>query len=197
MEKGSGCRGRQHGWFWQRGRNIGRTIEGRDVGARNRLGHRHGGKEVFIGILGSAEKLTDEMYKWSDEKLAEEMRLHLQTKSYLIVMDDMWIRGPWDDLKMAFPKNNNRSRILLTSRNKEVAVHANPYNLPHFLRFLNNVGSWEPLERVFRKESCPPELEVHGKQFTKECCGLPLAIVLIVGLLVKKRENVRMVGESG
>ncbi|KAL7000815.1 hypothetical protein U1Q18_001965 [Sarracenia purpurea var. burkii] len=87
---------------------------------------------------------------------------------------------------MAFPKNNNRSRILLSSRNREVAVHANPYNLPHFLRFLNNDGSWEPLERVFRKESCPLELEVLGKQIAKECCGLPLAIVLIVGLLMKK-----------
>ncbi|KAL7000816.1 hypothetical protein U1Q18_001966 [Sarracenia purpurea var. burkii] len=112
------------------------------------------GDLVFIGILSYVEKLTDEMYKWSDERLDEEMRLHLKTKRYLIVMDDMGIRGPWGDLKMAFPKNNNRSKILLTSRNKEVAVYANPYNLPHFLRFLNNAGSWEPLERVFRKESC-------------------------------------------
>ncbi|KAL7000813.1 hypothetical protein U1Q18_001963 [Sarracenia purpurea var. burkii] len=77
----------------------------------------YSGKDVFIGIFSSVEKLTDEMYKWSDERLAEEMRLHLQTKRYLIVMDDMWIRGPSDDLEMAFPKNINRSRILLTSRN--------------------------------------------------------------------------------
>ncbi|KAL7000826.1 hypothetical protein U1Q18_001976 [Sarracenia purpurea var. burkii] len=129
-----------------------------------------------------------------------ESKLHRNdTKRYLIVMDDMWIRGHRDDFKMAFPKNNNRSEILLTSRNREVTVHAkpyNPYNLPHFLRFLNNDGSWKPLERVFRKESCPPELEVFGKQIAKECCGLPLAIVLIVGLLMKK-ENMRMVGKSG
>ncbi|KAL7000810.1 hypothetical protein U1Q18_001960 [Sarracenia purpurea var. burkii] len=127
----------------------------------------YSGNEVFIGILSYVEKLADEMFKWSDERLAEEMCLHLQTKRYIIVMDDMWIRGPWDDLIMAFPKNNNRSRILLTIRNREVALHDNPYNLPHFLRFLYNDGSWEPLERVFRKESCPPELEVLGKQIAK------------------------------
>ncbi|KAL7000811.1 hypothetical protein U1Q18_001961 [Sarracenia purpurea var. burkii] len=93
---------------------------------------------------------------------------------------------------MAFPKNNNSSGILLTSRNRKVAVHAkpyNPYNLPHFLRFLNNDGSWEPLERVFRKESCPLELEVLAKQIAKKCCGLPLAIMLIVGLLMKKQKT--------
>ncbi|KAL7000829.1 hypothetical protein U1Q18_001979 [Sarracenia purpurea var. burkii] len=131
-------------------------------------------QEVFIGILSSVEKLTDEMYKWSDERLAEEMRLHLQTKRYLIVMADMWIRGPWDDLKMVFPKNNNRNRILLISRNKEVAVHANPYNLPHFLRFLNNVGSWEPLERVSKgnlpsRAGCSWKANCKGMMWATAC----------------------------
>ncbi|KAL7000822.1 hypothetical protein U1Q18_001972 [Sarracenia purpurea var. burkii] len=145
-------------------------------------------KEVFLDILSSVHKLTDEMYKWSDERLAEELRLHLQTRRYLIVMDDVWTTGAWDDLKMAFPKNNNRSRILLTSRNREVAVHAN--SPPYFLRFLNNDESWELLEKkVFRKESCPPELEDLGKQIAKECCGLPLAIVVIAGLLMKKEKT--------
>ncbi|KAL7000840.1 hypothetical protein U1Q18_001990 [Sarracenia purpurea var. burkii] len=69
--------------------NTGQTIEESDVGARN----HHRGKEVFIGILSSVEKLTGEMHKWSDERIAEELRLHLQTKRYLIVMDDVWIRG--------------------------------------------------------------------------------------------------------
>ncbi|KAI8538758.1 hypothetical protein RHMOL_Rhmol09G0128900 [Rhododendron molle] len=65
-------------------------------------------KEVFLGILNSINKLTDEMYKWSDEKLAEELRVHLHCGRYLIVIDDVWTKGAWDDLKMAFPKNNNK-----------------------------------------------------------------------------------------
>ncbi|KAL7000757.1 hypothetical protein U1Q18_001909, partial [Sarracenia purpurea var. burkii] len=146
-------------------------------------------KEVFIGILSSIEKVTEEMHKWSDERLVEEMCLHLQTRRYIIVMDDVWTRGAWDDLKMAFPKNNNRSRILLTSRNREIAIHANPYSLPHFLHFINNDESWELLKKMFRKENCPIELEVLGKQIAKELCGLPLAIVVIAGLLMKKEKT--------
>ncbi|CAL5427990.1 unnamed protein product [Camellia sinensis] len=128
-------------------------------------------KEVFLGILGSLDQLTDEMYRWNDDRLADELRGHLQTGRYLIVMDDVWTREAWEDLKMAFPNNNNRSRILLTSRNIRVAIHANPdrNSPPHHLRFL-----------------CPSELVDLGKQIAKECGGLPLAIVVIAGHLMKK-----------
>ncbi|CAL5427998.1 unnamed protein product [Camellia sinensis] len=146
-------------------------------------------KEVFLGILGSLDKLTDEMYRWNGEKLADELRGHLQTGRYLIVMDDVWTIEAWDHLKMAFPKNNNRSRILLTSRNTEVAIHANPdtNSPPHPLRFLNEDESWELLEKkVFRRERCPSELVDLGKKIAKECGGLPLATVVIAGLLMKK-----------
>ncbi|CAL5427992.1 unnamed protein product [Camellia sinensis] len=146
-------------------------------------------KEVFLGILGSLDQLTDEMYRWNDDRLADELRGHLQTGRYLIVMDDVWTREAWEDLKMAFPNNNNRSRILLTSRNTGVAIHANPdrNSPPHHLRFLNEDESWELLEKkVFRRERCPSELVDLGKQIAKECGGLPLAIVVIAGHLMKK-----------
>ncbi|PSR88102.1 Late blight resistance protein like [Actinidia chinensis var. chinensis] len=144
-------------------------------------------KDVFLDILSSLDKLTDEMYRWSDERLAEVLRGHLQSGRYLVVIDDVWTKDAWDDLKMAFPKNNDRSKILLTSRNREVANHANPDRLPHNLRFLTDDESWELLEKkVFRKENCPSELVDLGKKIAKECGGLPLAIVVIAGLLMKR-----------
>ncbi|KAL7181010.1 hypothetical protein ACSBR1_039967 [Camellia fascicularis] len=46
--------------------------------------------------------------------------------------------------------------------------------------------SWELLQRkVFQNESCPPELIGIGKQIMEKCEGLPLAIVVIAGLLAK------------
>uniref|UniRef100_A0AAU7LKH8 NLR required for cell death 0 n=1 Tax=Actinidia chinensis TaxID=3625 RepID=A0AAU7LKH8_ACTCH len=144
-------------------------------------------KDVFLAILSSLDKLTDEMYRWSDERLAEVFRRHLQSGRYLIVIDDVWTNDAWDDLKMAFPENNDRSKILLTSRNREVAIHAYPDRPPHNLRFLTDDESWELLEKkVFRKENCPSELVDLGKKIAKECGGLPLAIVVIAGLLMKK-----------
>ncbi|XP_052206156.1 putative late blight resistance protein homolog R1A-10 [Diospyros lotus] len=146
-------------------------------------------KEVFLGILSSLDMLADEMHRWSAEKLADELRVILQRGRYLVVLDDVWTKGAWDDLKMAFPKNNNKSRILLTSRNNEVAIHATDRN-PYLLRFLNDDESWELLEKkVFRKEKCPPELKDLGRGIAKECGGLPLAIVVIAGLLMKKEKT--------
>lgn len=147
-------------------------------------------KEVFLGILDSLGLITDEMYKMNDEKLAGELFSHLRSKRYLVVIDDVWTMEAWDDLQMAFPKTASGSRILLTTRNTEVALHANPEGLPHHLRFLTHEESWELLsKKVFRKGSCPLELEDIGLQIAKKCYGLPLAIVVVSGLLLKKEKT--------
>lgn len=88
---------------------------------------------------------------------------------------------------MAFPNQNYGSRILLTSRNTDVALIANPDSLPHHLKFLNDDESWELLStKVFRKGSCPFELVELGETIARKCYGLPLAIVVVAGLLLKK-----------
>lgn len=147
-------------------------------------------KEVFLGILDSLGLIIDEMYKMNDEKLAGELFSHLRRKRYLVVIDDVWTLEAWDDLQMAFPKTASGSRILLTTRNTEVALHANPEGLPHHLCFLTREESWELLsKKVFRKGSCPLELEDIGLQIAKKCYGLPLAIVVVSGLLLKKEKT--------
>lgn len=147
-------------------------------------------KEIFLGILDSLSLITDEMYKMNDEKLAGELLSHLRSKRYLVVIDDVWTMEAWDDLKMAFPKTASGSRILLTTRNTEVALHANPEGPPHHLRFLTHEESWELLsKKVFRKGICPLELEDIGLQIAKKCYGLPLAIVVVSGLLLKKEKT--------
>ncbi|KAA8529828.1 hypothetical protein F0562_034368 [Nyssa sinensis] len=155
--------------------------------AWNYVSQEYNRREVFLGILNCVTQLTDDMQKMSDDKLAEYVRAQLQGQRYMIVLDDVWTKNAWDDLKIAFPNNNNRSRILLTSRNRDVAVHANPDCEPHHLRFLTDDESWELLQKkVFRKGSCPSELETLGKQIARRCFGLPLAIVVIAGLLLNK-----------
>ncbi|KAL7163282.1 hypothetical protein ACSBR2_039388 [Camellia fascicularis] len=87
---------------------------------------------------------------------------------------------------MYFPNDNNGSRVMFTSRLKEVAMHASPDCHPHCLRPLTEEESWELLQRkVFQNKSCPPQLIEIRKQIMKRCEGLPLAIVVIAGLLAK------------
>ncbi|XP_073148137.1 putative disease resistance RPP13-like protein 3 [Henckelia pumila] len=147
-------------------------------------------REVFLSILESLGLTTDQMFKMSDEWLSEELCKHLRYNRYLIVIDDVWTKEAWDDIRMAFPNTNLRSRILLTTRNRDVALDANPSGPPHNLRFLTDRESWELLRgKTFPKTSCPSELVDLGKQIARKCYGLPLAIVVVSGLLLKKEKT--------
>jgi hypothetical protein len=117
----------------------------------------------------------------------------LKGKRYLVVMDDIWRTEVWDEVSSVFPINSNGSRILITSRNKEVALHASLSPPYYLLPFLNDNESWELLrKKVFRGEICPPELESLGKQIAKGCCGLPLSIVVLAGILANKEKSIHM-----
>lgn len=151
------------------------------------MSQQYSRREVFLDILDAIGSKTEQMYTMSDDRLGEELCGRLKNNSYLIVMDDVWTNDAWDDIRMAFPNTNCGSRILLTSRNTDVAKHANPYSEPHQLRFLTNEESWELLcRKVFREGTCPPDLEDLGQCIAQKCYGLPLAIVVVSGLLSKK-----------
>ncbi|KAD7117598.1 hypothetical protein E3N88_04866 [Mikania micrantha] len=157
-------------------------------------------KEVLFGILGSLVPSSDLNFSMNEEMIVEEICKQLNGRRYLIVLDDVWTPDAWNDLKKAFPNQDCGSRILLTSRNTDVALIANPDAHPHHLRFLNENESFELLcRKVFRKKSCPSELDELGRTIAKNCAGLPLAIVVIAGLLLKKdktRDLWRKVAEN-
>ncbi|KAG6405585.1 hypothetical protein SASPL_133176 [Salvia splendens] len=68
-----------------------------------------------------------------------------------------------------------------------VAKHANPNAEPHNLRFLNPDESWRLLQRkALGSENCPDELVRDGRHIANVCRGLPLAIVVIGGVLLEK-----------
>ncbi|CAL5430382.1 unnamed protein product [Camellia sinensis] len=157
--------------------------------------------DMLLDILRSVNVVfTDEIKNMTNENLGEMLYKQLKGKRYLIVIDDLWDIGAWVDLKMYFPNDNNGSRVMFTSRLKELPIHTSPDCHPHCLRFLTEEESWELLQRkVFQNESCPPELIGFGKQIMKKCEGLPLAIVVIAGLLVKNiktQESWKQVAQS-
>ncbi|KAI3454371.1 hypothetical protein Pfo_011034 [Paulownia fortunei] len=144
-------------------------------------------KDVFLAILREFTRLTEDMYRKSDQELAQLVAAQLERGKFLIVMDDVWTTEDWVKLKIALPKSNKMGKVLITSRHEEVARYANRDRHPHNLRFLTQEESWLLLRlEVFGKPECPSELEVLGKLIAQQCDGLPLAIVVIGGILVKK-----------
>ncbi|KAA8533657.1 hypothetical protein F0562_030909 [Nyssa sinensis] len=83
-------------------------------------------RNLLLGILSSIVEHEDEICTVSDEKLGEELYKRLKGQRYLIVMDDIWHIEAWNDLKRSFPNDNNGSRIMLTSRIADVALHVKP-----------------------------------------------------------------------
>ncbi|XP_061352832.1 disease resistance protein RPP13-like [Gastrolobium bilobum] len=127
----------------------------------------------------------------STDELKIIVRECLKGKKYLLVLDDLWKTQDWDEVQDAFPDENTGSKILITSRLKEVASHTSQ-DPPHELQFLNDEESWELFsKKVFRGEEYPTDLESLGKQIVQSCGGLPLSIVVLAGLLANKEKSHR------
>ncbi|XP_058114489.1 putative disease resistance protein At1g50180 [Magnolia sinica] len=107
-------------------------------------------------------------------ELSEKISEYLKEKRYLVVLDDIWKSEAWDALKDAFPHVNNGSRVMLTTRNKDVALYADPdpRSRPHELRFLTNEESWYLFCRksfLGRDGDCPQDLEKLGREIVENC----------------------------
>ncbi|PHT27274.1 hypothetical protein CQW23_33128 [Capsicum baccatum] len=130
--------------------------------------------KLFNQVTGSDLKFSE------DIDVADKLRRQLFGKRYLIV----WDTTVWDDLTGPFPEVEKGSRILLTTRQMEVALHGKRNTDPLKLRLLKLEESWELLEkRAFGNESCPDELLEVGKEIAQNCKGLPLVVDLIAGVI--------------
>ncbi|KAH0784092.1 hypothetical protein KY290_003690 [Solanum tuberosum] len=155
------------------------------------VSQKYGSRNVLLEALHCISKQKNiDIGKDYDEKddneLADLVQKKLKGPRYLVVVDDTWSTDVWDNIRGIFPDCNNRSRILLTTRETNVAMYANPVS-PHKMNLLNLENSWKLIcDKVFGpKHDCPPELVEIGKKIAEKCQGLPLTISVIAGHLSK------------
>lgn len=79
----------------------------------------------------------------TDNMLTHDLYHTLKDPRYLIVIDDIWNSEAWDDFKACFPDDKNESRLMLTTRLKDVALHAQSDGNPLCLRFLTAEKSFD------------------------------------------------------
>ncbi|KAL1220239.1 Disease resistance protein RPP13 [Cardamine amara subsp. amara] len=123
--------------------------------------------------------------KMAEEELEIYLNRLLQGKKYLVVVDDIWEREAWESLKRALPCNYRGSRVIITTRIRAVAEGVDGRFYTHKLRFLTFEESWKLFEqKAFRNMQWVDEdMQRIGKTVIKKCGGLPLAIVVLAGLL--------------
>ncbi|MED6199412.1 hypothetical protein PIB30_075755 [Stylosanthes scabra] len=103
-------------------------------------------RDLLLSLLKCLKPSIVECKDLSVEELKDKLSECLKGKKYLVVLDDIWKTQVWDELKGAFPDDRNGSRIIITSRLREVALYSRAsfvYDLP----FLDEEVSWKSSPR--------------------------------------------------
>eukprot|EP00268_Persea_americana_P016436 TRINITY_DN17792_c0_g2_i1.p1 TRINITY_DN17792_c0_g2~~TRINITY_DN17792_c0_g2_i1.p1 ORF type:complete len:867 (+),score=121.59 TRINITY_DN17792_c0_g2_i1:109-2709(+) len=131
----------------------------------------------------------DVMGKMNESDLRQMLHRHLEGRTYLVVLDDVWRKEAWDSLEAAFPLHGSRSGVVLTTRFEDVALHAGGFI--HKQRLLREEDSLDlfckkAFPRTERFHTCPSELQEPMLEIVEKCHGLPLAILALGKLLSTK-----------
>ncbi|KAL5975429.1 hypothetical protein ACLOJK_019751 [Asimina triloba] len=113
----------------------------------------------------------------------------LSNNRYLIIVDDLQEREAWDYLEFALRDTGNGSRVLVTTHNRDIAMLADSESRIHQLPFFRRHECWQLFcKKAFsRLDACwPSDLEEAGRRILRKCRGMPLAVVIIGGLLSRK-----------
>ncbi|CAL4992230.1 unnamed protein product [Urochloa decumbens] len=152
--------------------------------------HDQSSKEDLLDIRFRNNKSLASM---GIEELTKCLSNILENKSCLIVLDDMSSIREWDLIKPVFHSMEKTSRIIVTTREENIANHCSGEN-----GTVHNLQVLEPEEalylfskKVFGEitylaEQRNPELVKEARQILKKCAGLPLAIVVIGGFLANR-----------
>ncbi|KAK4425287.1 putative disease resistance protein [Sesamum alatum] len=142
-------------------------------------------KVVFKALL--KKLLPHESDEEDENEMVRKLYNVQKNKKCLVVLDDIWEANHWDILRHAFPIAKGHSKVLLTTRYRNIA--ATEY--VHELRYLSDDEGWKLLQKIalsanYSRELTTNEikqLEEVGRKIIRECGHLPLPIYVIGGIL--------------
>ncbi|KAH0692340.1 hypothetical protein KY285_019437 [Solanum tuberosum] len=144
-------------------------------------------KTIIKSIQGCTKETLDLLERMAERDLEIYLRKLLTERKYLVVVDDVWQREAWKSLERAFPDSNNGSRVIITTRKVDVAERADDRGFVHELCFLTQEESWDLFcRKLLDVRAMVPAMERLAKDMVEKCRGLPLAIVVLSGLLSHK-----------
>ncbi|XP_059644466.1 putative disease resistance RPP13-like protein 1 [Cornus florida] len=149
-------------------------------------------KAILEAILGEVTLKIDDSK--SLDILQQKLKEKLTGKKFLLVLDDVWSDKyeDWQLLKLPFKVGAPGSKIIVTTRNEEVASTMTLSQLAYQLKGLSNDECLSLFaHHALEKENfdADPSLKGIGMEIVSKCKGLPLAVKTIAGLFRKKRQS--------
>ncbi|XP_012855818.1 PREDICTED: putative late blight resistance protein homolog R1A-10 [Erythranthe guttata] len=138
---------------------------------------------LVLNQLGVVFPTSDELLHKNKDYLRNQLWEALSGQKYLIVLDDVWTGAHvWSSIEFkGFPRNEKRSRIIITSQIQTIDSFSLRYKMITPLPLLNDDDSWKLLHQTAFSSGykCSSELEKIGKKIAKNCQGLPAAIIQV------------------
>nr|XP_027120884.1 putative disease resistance protein At1g50180 [Coffea arabica] len=168
--------------------------------------YAHEVEDYFVGMEDDIANLVslEDVKFMGHRQLVQQLHQVQIEKKCLVVLDDIWKVDDWKSLLAAFPVVERDIKVLLTTRNRNVAKKGCLYEL----KCLNEMEGWELLQkdRFCKKASrdisiidgkrmiyhegkdlkIERNLQDVGIEMVSKCGGLPLAITVLGGILKTK-----------
>ena len=121
------------------------------------------------------------------------LRSYLQSKSYLLVFDSIWTEDELDCIKYIVPDNNLGGRILISTRNRNLASYrARSSDCFYDLKLLTEFGSSQLFcSKTFGDTGCPDFLVDWSEKIVKRSEGSPHVIVAVSNFLSKRPHTLK------
>ncbi|KAF9608943.1 hypothetical protein IFM89_012111 [Coptis chinensis] len=155
-------------------------------------------QELFRSLLkelfeSQKELVAHDLRTMEYRQLVEILVDYLERRRYFIVLDDVWSISLWWEIRVALPEGVKSSRIILTTRNEEIASFSYGVgSFIHHIQPLQKDEAWSFFCRIafsyVKNKCCPNEVSKIARLIVSKCQGLPLAIVAM-GVSCRKRDS--------
>ncbi|KAJ9672814.1 hypothetical protein PVL29_026162 [Vitis rotundifolia] len=152
--------------------------------------------DVKLLVIKTLESLSGGVVEKSQSLEVLKVSLHekLRQKRYLLVLDDVWNDDfqKWDRLRTLLMVGAKGSKILVTTRNRNVASTMGIDHFPFSLKGLKENQSWNLFSKIAFEEGQERmylRLVEIGKEIVNMCNGVPLIIKTLGAILRFKMEE--------